>query len=179
MLFTISTTGNDLVFCILLNIYEHKRQINFPSEGNMKYSLQKKLIVKENSDFQKIYRCGRSLANKNMVMYYCKAFHPSHKVAFAAGKKLGNAVTRNRVKRLLREVYRLHRHEIKDDYCLLLVGRAAAVDLKSTALEKSFYSLCKRANILKKEVEMLYHLFYQTNTDNKIYYNRRKSRFYR
>ena len=32
---------------------------------------------------------------------------------------------------------------------------------------------------LKKEVEMLYHLFYQTNTDNKIYYNRRKSRFYR
>ena len=37
----------------------------------MKYSLQKKLIVKENSDFQKIYRCGRSLANKNMVMYYC------------------------------------------------------------------------------------------------------------
>ena len=153
MLFTISTTGNDLVFCILLNIYEHKRQINFPSEGNMKYSLQKKLIVKENSDFQKIYRCGRSLANKNMVMYYCKAFHPSHKVTFAAGKKLGNAVTRNRVKRLLREVYRLHRHEIKDDYCLLLVGRAAAVDLKSTALEKSFYSLCKRANILKKEVE--------------------------
>ena len=119
----------------------------------MKYSLQKKLIVKENSDFQKIYRCGRSLANKNMVMYYCKAFHPSHKVAFAAGKKLGNAVTRNRVKRLLREVYRLHRHEIKDDYCLLLVGRAVAVDLKSTALEKSFYSLCKRANILKKEVE--------------------------
>ena len=68
------------------------------------------------SYFQKIYRCGRSLANKNMVMYYCKAFHPSHKVAFAAGKKLGNAVTRNRVKRLLREVYRLHRHEIKDDY---------------------------------------------------------------
>ena len=87
------------------------------------------------------------------LMYYCKAFHPSYKVAFAAGKKLGNAVTRNRVKRLLREVYRLHRHEIKDDYCLLLVGRAAAVDLKSTALEKSFYSLCKRANILKKEVE--------------------------
>ena len=79
----------------------------------MKYSLQKKLIVKENSDFQKIYRCGRSLANKNMVMYYCKAFHPSHKVAFAAGKKLGNAVTRNRVKRLLREVYRLFSLQIR------------------------------------------------------------------
>ncbi len=118
----------------------------------MKYTLQKKIIVKENSDFQKIYRYGRSLANRNMVIYYCKAFNPRCKVAFAAGKKLGNAVVRNRVKRLLREVYRLHRHEIKDDYCLLLVGRAAAVDLKSTALEKSFYSLCKRANILKDEV---------------------------
>ena len=119
----------------------------------MKYSLQKKLIVKENSDFQKIYHYGRSLANKNMVMYYCKAFHPSHKVAFAAGKKLGNAVTRNRVKRLLREVYRLHRHEIDENYCLLLVGRAAAVDISSTEMEKSFYSLCQRANVLRKEDE--------------------------
>lgn len=119
----------------------------------MKYTLPKKIIVKENGDFQKIYRYGRSLANRNMVMYYCKAFHPVQRVAFAAGKKLGDAVIRNRVKRLLREVYRQHRHEIEDDYCLLLVGRAAAVDLTSTALEKSFYSLCKRANILKKEVD--------------------------
>lgn len=119
----------------------------------MKYTLPKKIIVKQNSDFQKIYHHGRSLANRNMVLYFCKVFHPSCRVAFAAGKKLGNAVTRNRVKRLLREVYRLHRHELDDTYCVLLVGRAAAVDIKSTELEKSFCSLCRRAGILKKEVE--------------------------
>ena len=118
----------------------------------MKYNLPKKIVVKRNSDFQKIYRNGRSLANKHMVIYFCKVFHPSYRVAFAAGKKLGNAVTRNRVKRLLREVYRLHRHELSDDYCVLLVGRAMAVDTNSTALEKSFYSLCRRAGILKNEV---------------------------
>ncbi len=119
----------------------------------MNYTLPKKIVVKQNGDFQKIYRYGRSLANKNMVIYFCRAFHPSSRVAFAAGKKLGNAVTRNRVKRLLREVYRLHRHELRDDYCILLVGRAAAVEQKSTVLEKSFCSLCRRAGILRKEVK--------------------------
>lgn len=113
--------------------------------------MPKKIVVKQNSDFQKIYRNGRSLANRNLVIYFCKAFHPSYRVAFAAGKKLGNAVTRNRVKRLLREVYRLHRHEIDDNYCLLLVGRVAAVEATSAEMEKSFYSLCQRADILKKE----------------------------
>lgn len=119
----------------------------------MQYNLPKKIIVKENSDFQKIYRNGRSLANRNLVMYVCPAFHPQQKVAFAAGKKLGNAVTRNRVKRLLRQVYRLHRHEIDDKYCVLLVGRAAAANTTSTVLEKSFCLLCQRAGILKKEVD--------------------------
>lgn len=119
----------------------------------MQYNLPKKIIVKQNSDFQKIYRYGHSLANKNLVIYFCKAFHPTQKVAFAAGKKLGNAVTRNRVKRLLRQVYRLHRHEIDDAYCILLVGRAAAADTTSAIVEKSFCSLCQRAGILKKEVK--------------------------
>lgn len=119
----------------------------------MRYTLPKKIVVKQNNDFQKIYRYGRSLANRNLVVYFCKAFHPTQRVAFAAGKKLGNAVMRNRVKRLLREAYRLHRHEIDENYCLLLVGRAAAVKASSSAMEKSFYSLCQRADILRKEDE--------------------------
>lgn len=102
----------------------------------MKYSLEKKFIVKENSDFQKIYRYGRSLANKNMVIYYCKAFHPYHKVAFAAGKKLGNAVIRNRVKRLLREVYRLHRHEIKRGLLFITCRQSGSCRFKVYSLRE-------------------------------------------
>lgn len=116
----------------------------------MKQILPKKIIVKQNSDFQKIYRHGRSLANRNMVIYFCKAFHPSARVAFAAGKKLGNAVARNRVKRLMREAYRLRRHEIDDSCCLLLVGRMAAVDADCASMEKSLHSLCRRAGLLKR-----------------------------
>ena len=116
----------------------------------VKQTLPKKIIVKENSDFQKIYKHGRSLANRNMVIYFCRAFHPSCRVAFAAGKKLGNAVTRNRVKRLMREAYRLHRAELQGDYCLLLVGRMHAVSADRAAMEKSFQALCRRAGIMKK-----------------------------
>ena len=115
--------------------------------------MKKEFRVKRNEDFSKIIARKKSFANSCFIIYKDENQMGHGRVGISVSKKLGNAVTRNRVKRLLREVYRLHRHEIKDDYCLLLVGRAAAVDLKSTALEKSFYSLCKRANILKKEVE--------------------------
>lgn len=116
----------------------------------MAKTLTKTSIVKDNEDFQKIYRDGQSFADGNLVLHVCKAFHPQHRVAFAAGKKLGNAVIRNRVKRLLREVYRLHQEEISEVYCLLLVGRKAAVEAKMQDVEKSFLKLCKKANILKQ-----------------------------
>ena len=119
----------------------------------MAKTLAKQIVIKENSDFQKIYRYGRSFANRNLVLYVCKAFHPRYRVAFAAGKKLGNAVTRNRVKRLLREAYRLHREQIDERYCLLLVGRVATITAKTPVVERDLLSLCRKAGILVKEGE--------------------------
>lgn len=70
------------------------------------------------------------------------------RVGFAAGKRLGGAVVRNRVKRLLREAYRMRQHELRQDVDLIIVGRKPAVDSNAQAVTKAFLDLCKRAQIL-------------------------------
>lgn len=110
-------------------------------------TLPRKKILKRRSDFQRVYRIGRSWANRYFVLYVFESEVLAGKVGFAAGKKLGCAVVRNRVKRLLRESYRKHQAELKPGLAFLLVGRKAMVDVKCDTVERSFISLGRRAGI--------------------------------
>lgn len=115
------------------------------------YNLPKRRILRRRDDFQRVYHSGKSVANRYMVLYAVKSAKAKGCVGFAAGKKLGNAVARNRVKRLLRECYRLNQYSLKDGYNLLLVGRLSAVDVKYETLEKAFCYLARKAGIWHKE----------------------------
>ena len=108
-------------------------------------------MLKRRNDFQRVYRKGRSLANRYFVLYVFESDELSGRVGFAAGKKLGCAVKRNRVKGLLRESYRLHSPELRPGIALLLVGRQAMLDVKCPVVEKAFLSLGKKAGIFKKD----------------------------
>ena len=115
--------------------------------------LPKRKILRQKQEFQKVYRYGRSFANRYVVLYVFTANGLEDKVGFAAGKKLGNAVMRNRVKRLLRESYRLNQQLLMPEYDLLLVGRKAAVDVKYAIVEKAFLNLGRKAGILRQEAK--------------------------
>ena len=82
-------------------------------------TLPRRRIIKRRSDFQRVYRSGRSFANRYFVLYVFPSDGVRGRVGFAAGKKLGCAVTRNRVKRLLRETYRLNQDRVREDAALL------------------------------------------------------------
>ena len=111
--------------------------------------LPKKRILRDRKKFQQVYRHGRSYANRYMVLYVFP-MEGRLEVGFAAGKKLGNAVIRNRVKRLLRESYRLLQRELRQDCAILLIGRRAAAEARCPEVQEAFRQLCKRAGIWKQ-----------------------------
>ena len=87
-----------------------------------KFSLSKSERVKQKKDFQKIYSNGKTLyssGNKIKLSYYVQSSvnEIGIRAAFVVSRKSGNAVWRNRVKRLLRESFRLNKLELHELCC--------------------------------------------------------------
>ena len=117
----------------------------------MKLTLKRGRMLKRRSEFQRVYHKGKSYAGRYLILYVFKNCHGERDhVGFAAGKKLGCAAVRNRVKRLLREAYRLEQGQVHPGVTLLLVGRAAAVKAKSPLLRQEFVRLLKKAKLLEQ-----------------------------
>ena len=113
------------------------------------FELPRSEIIKSKRDFSRVYSKGKSFVCRDMVIYILHDERLSGKVGFAAGKKLGCAVIRNRVKRLLRETYRLYKKDIRQDCAMILVGRKNLTQAKLDTAIKSFRELCRRAKLTK------------------------------
>ena len=116
----------------------------------MIHKLPKQGLLHKNKSFQAVYRLGKSVANRMAVLYVVPNEEKRRRIGFAAGKRLGCAVVRNRVKRLLREAYRLHQHRLKEGFDLVLVGRQSMIKSDCRSVSKAFLDLCAKANILAK-----------------------------
>ena len=105
--------------------------------------------LKKNSDFRRIYAKGRSSVNSRLVVYCRRNREGVSRVGYTVSAKLGNAVTRNRIKRQLREIYRLNRHLIKPGNDIVVVARSRAVGADYHVLEGEFLSSCHGLQIMK------------------------------
>ncbi len=112
------------------------------------FNLSKGEILRGKNDFNAVHNGGRSFANHALVILVVKDERYNGKVGFAAGKRLGGAVVRNRVKRLMREVYRLNKNSLRHDCAMILVGRKFLVTAKFKDAEKAFLDLCRRSKLL-------------------------------
>lgn len=109
--------------------------------------------LKKNSDFQRVYKESKSFANYLLVCYILRhPENPTRRVGFSVSKKMGKAVKRNRIKRLLREAYRLNQHLLVDGIDLVIIPRAKAVDATYREIEKGMVKLFARAGILKRDM---------------------------
>ncbi|MCL6441993.1 MAG: ribonuclease P protein component [Alicyclobacillus sp.] len=91
--------------------------------------------LKENRDFRRVFQRGKSMATGRLVLYWCDSRHPTFRVGFSVSKKIGNAVTRNRLKRVLRECF----HKLEGDLSVLQVD--FVVICRQAAAQASFHEI--------------------------------------
>ena len=107
--------------------------------------------LKLNHLFRRLYQKGKSAANKYLVIYCRRNGSPENRIGYTVSSKLGHAVVRNRVRRRLREIYRLHESQFRPGWDLVVVARSRAVDAPYKKLEGAYLSLAEKLDLLRKE----------------------------
>ena len=92
-------------------------------------------VIKDNKAFQRCYRNGRYAVCGYVCAYFYPNGTPYNRLGITAGKKLGNAVCRNRVKRIVRAAYRLNETQFPMGYDIVFVGRHDAAERTSAEIE--------------------------------------------
>ena len=108
------------------------------------------VTMKRNHEFQRLYHKGKSAASPYLALYCRKCKRDQNRLGFTVGKKVGCAVRRNRVRRRLREIYRLHEHQLVRGVDLVVVARVRAGSSYYRQLEESFVRLCRKLNLVEK-----------------------------
>lgn len=92
-------------------------------------------ILKDNGGFMRCYKKGRRVSCDWLCVHFFPNKTPYNRLGITAGKKLGNAVTRNRVKRIIRAAYRNSEKDIPIGYDIVFVGRNDIGQKKSCDVE--------------------------------------------
>ena len=106
--------------------------------------------LKENHLFRRLYQKGRSAVCPDLALYARKNGRPGNRLGLTVSTKVGHAVVRNRVRRRLREIYRLNEDKLISGVDIVVVARVRAAHAPYRRLEQSFLKLCGRVDLLKK-----------------------------
>jgi len=116
-----------------------------------KYSFPKDERLKKKEDFKRILREGKVYALPPLIVYIRKGAE-KRKIGISVNKKVGSAVLRNRIKRLIREVYRLHRPYLPEDIEMFVIVRRSEKPIDNYwEMERILRSIWKNAKVLKDD----------------------------
>lgn len=107
--------------------------------------------LKLNKDFKRLYYRGKSFVRPNIVVYVNFNRKQENRLGITCSKALGKAVKRNRVKRLMREAYRLIEDNIKTGYDLVIVARSRAVNCKCIHIRNDLENAFKKLGLVKDD----------------------------
>lgn len=82
--------------------------------------MNKKFILKKNKDIQKIINIGNKKISKYFIIYYLSNSFYYNRFCITAGKKLANAVTRNRLKRVIKDILAKNSISSSNDYVIII-----------------------------------------------------------
>ena len=109
------------------------------------------VTLKENYEFRRIYRKGKSAVSPQLVIY-CQRNRRGHsRLGVSVSTKLGCAVVRNRVRRRIREIYRLNKAKMLPGYDLIVVARVRAVETDYQKLDRTYLRLLEQLDLLRED----------------------------
>lgn len=113
--------------------------------------MKKELRIKKNKEFQQVFQNGKSFANRQFVVYVLKKQdQESFRIGLSVSKKLGNAVTRNQIKRYIRQTFLELKDEVRPGNDYVIIARKPAAEMGMQEIKKSLEHVLKVARVLKK-----------------------------
>ncbi len=106
-----------------------------------------------NEEFKKVYRNGRSRANRDLVMYVVKGNSGPSRYGFSVSKKVGNSVQRHRVTRLFREAVRRYDARVTEGNRVIIIARPSVAGRSLEEISEEIVSLYKAHRIWKEQSE--------------------------
>ncbi|RMG59543.1 MAG: ribonuclease P protein component [Deltaproteobacteria bacterium] len=88
-----------------------------------RFGLSKKERLRHPREFQLVIRRGERVATPHFVLFVLKKEDPTRRVGISVGRKIGKAVVRNRMKRLLKEAFRLNKEKLQEGLDLVVIVR--------------------------------------------------------
>ncbi|GIP29202.1 ribonuclease P protein component [Paenibacillus sp. J23TS9] len=118
--------------------------------GRQGIRLHKSLRLRNRADFSRVYRHGKSFANHQFVVYWFRKKEvEKFRVGISVSKKVGNAVVRNRMRRLVKEIVRHQEDRLIEHVDLVFIVRKGALDMPYKDLEKSILHVLRKASLLR------------------------------
>ena len=114
--------------------------------------MKKNFRVKREKDFKEIFQYGISFANRKFVVYQLENQQNHFRVGLSVSKKLGNAVTRNQIKRRIPHILLNVRGHLADDVDFVVIARKGAESLDYAEMEKNLLHVLKLSKIYREGI---------------------------
>ncbi|NOZ05582.1 MAG: ribonuclease P protein component [Chloroflexi bacterium] len=111
--------------------------------------MRRSLRLRRSADIQRVLREGKSWANRCLVLYAARRTGGHNRHAFVTGKRLGNAVTRNRLKRRMRAIVAKRLDDMEDGWDMVFIVRRGAVKEDFSQNVAAVDQLLRRAGLLR------------------------------
>ncbi len=111
--------------------------------------MKRQTTLKENYEFRRVYNKGKTGVSPFLVVYARPNRAGRNRLGVTVSTKLGKAVVRNRVRRRLREIYRLSQPQMKQGFDVVLVARTRAANAAYRELSRAFRRCCAELELLE------------------------------
>ena len=101
----------------------------------------------KNLEFSKVYRSGRSKADACLVLYILENGTDEKRLGISVSKKIGSSVVRSRVKRIIKEGFRMQEPSLANGYDYVWIARSPSKNKKSTDMQISIRRLAERLKV--------------------------------